>query len=117
MQNDLVKPKAFERKLGTDLSVSRIEGFTDSETWADGDVVGSSRGKSVKARADLRVADVVEAELRVESRPPPPHHAEVVGWPDSKDAAMNHSQVLAKLSKLRVRPTSGASGPHGPSQP
>lgn len=61
------------------------------------------RGKATRARGDLAAIVITRIGLRLESEEPPPLHANIVGWPDTKDARMSLAQQLAAESRLVLR--------------
>jgi hypothetical protein len=96
------KPNAF--LPGPDLRTSALgkNGMTDDEVWAIGALVGQSRGKAPKARADFDSGAVRDAKLTIEHDPIPriPDHVNLCGWRTEKDEQKSAAQVLCARSKL-----------------
>ena len=100
-----VKPRAFHpARRDHKTSVFRVQGLTEHQVWRVGDVyVALPLGGEVLARAELSVAQIADAGLRLESAEPPLRHANIVEWPPEKDAWMSRAQELAAVATLRLR--------------
>ena len=92
-----------------EISVCRIDNLSETDIW---DIainrVGAKRNppKNPLARADLTVESIIKNEgLKVVSDPTPfPQHANIVGWPLSKDEQKMLALELAKSASLRLKP-------------
>jgi hypothetical protein len=112
VNSERVHFRAFEPPtLDVAISVSRTEGFSEERVWAHGDewTVGTSarqivgRGDFTPALlANVRAGDYLLAALPDE---PPPHHANIVGWPSpaEKEVRRSLAQQLAARAKPIVR--------------
>lgn len=99
-----VKPKAFEPAQDNQASVFRTVGLADHEIWDLGrEHVEPVRGRPSLARADIPIQNVSALGLRVERLEPPPRHANITNWPDTKDAKMSKALQLAADAMLIVR--------------
>ena len=91
----------------------RTSGLSEADIWLHGDQhVGAAAGRPLRARADVKATAVRSTanngwRLDVNSSPPPPRHALIVGWPppSERDARKNLAQLLrAQGVQLVVRP-------------
>jgi hypothetical protein len=103
-----VKPGAFLPAPGkTRISMFFVDLMQTVEIWKLGDVVGSPRGKTPKARAEMHrdaIHRVEDCKLQIEHDPQPhPRHVNVVGWPVDKDAQKAVAIELCRLATLHVR--------------
>ena len=69
-------------------------------------MIGRSRSKSPKARADFDSNAVAEAKLIVESDPQPdlPGHVNLCAWPAQKDEQKFIAQFLCNRANLLLNP-------------
>ena len=98
------KPNAF--LPGPLLKTSAIwrDALLDREIWEIGALLGSERQQQPKARADLGIAAISEANLTIEPDPAPhPRHFNLCGWPTEKDEQKAIAMVLCANSSLVER--------------
>ncbi len=70
-----------------EVSVFRISDVTDAEIWVIGECeVVPKRGKPIKGRADILTSDIQKHGLSVVPKEPPPKHANIIHWKDTKEA-------------------------------
>lgn len=100
-----VKYRAIVPQDGHDAtSIFRIDGLSDLETRRLGDErVGKLRNRDVKARTVFDRARANTAGLDVVADDRPPRHANLVGWPVSKEERISRAQELLKLAELVQR--------------
>lgn len=100
-----VKWRAFEpAREDKKVSAFATSGLIEADVWQLGDTyVAPIRGRPILARGDVTVGEVREAGLDAESAEPPPHHADIIEWPDEKIEWMSRAQHLAAVAKLVVR--------------
>jgi hypothetical protein len=101
-----VKARALEPSPRDNrTSVFRIRDLKQTQVWEIGwRDVAKVRKRTLHARADLSVSTVLEIGLHVEPEEPPPRHANIQGWPESKSEKMSLSQRLAAEAVLVVNP-------------
>jgi hypothetical protein len=100
-----VKVGAFVPPRNGRLSVFDTTSLAEARIWELGHVhVAGPRAKQLHGRADLGVDEVERESLRVEEAPPPPEHADVVGWPEDDGLREAIALRLAKRSRLVVNP-------------
>ena len=95
-----VHPRAFLPEARNETSVCRITKLENEKIWSIGSKL---RGKSVKARADIPVAKIIEIRLKV--RPAPldhVRHAVIVGWPKEKHEHMMFATMIANVATLEL---------------
>lgn len=97
-----------------ETSVYRISHISDGEVWDLGnDQVAAIRGRTIKARADIKVeavesigAELGFAELTVVPETSTHHlHANIVGWPESDSAVQMIAVELANMAEVYLSPT------------
>ncbi len=86
--NNRVKPNAFmPHPDRMDLSVFRIEGLEDEETWRIGEEhVATPRDKKLYGAGKIAASSFQKHQLHVVSNEPPARHADILDWPKEKDA-------------------------------
>lgn len=89
------------RKGDQEVSVFRTTGLREAEVW---DLAATHVRPNPKARAIVQPRDVVASGLRVDPDNTPPRHANIVGWPSTKDAQMNHALDLANRGTVVLGP-------------
>jgi hypothetical protein len=103
--SERVKARAFEPPVDLRLSVFRTRELSEPRRWELGRRFATSvKNKTLRGRADLSVSAVSRFSLRTLRDEPPPRHAVVTGWPDTKDARMSVAQQLAAESALVIAP-------------
>lgn len=99
------KPLAFEPPKDLRLSVFRIFGLGEPQIWDLGyRHVAEPSNRTLYARADFSVSLVNRLALNVHRSDSPPRHADIVGWPSSKNERMSIAQQLAAESSLSFAP-------------
>lgn len=98
-----VKPRAFHPPADYRTSVYRTLDLNEGAIWSLGDKHASRQGQLPIARGDLTANEVGLGGLRLEASPPPPRHADIIGWAQDKDAMMSQAQEIAASARLRVR--------------
>ncbi len=98
--------RAFEPPANEQaISVSRTEGFSEDRVWEHGDVwaIGEST-REIVGRGDFAAGQV--SEVRVDAHTlaavpdePPPHHANVTGWPPPSDKEIRRLLAIELASK------------------
>jgi len=105
--DNTVKPKLFLPYKYMDLSVNRHRDCTDTEIWGFGTEVAKQRSKTLYGRSDISVSDchsvvplkVVSKPIKAEpNRPANPNHADITGYPATKEDQMALAQKLAALA-------------------
>lgn len=102
-QNKRVKGKALEPpRTSLALSVFRIDNLSPQkiQKLALDHVI--TEGRTLYARADIRVFQVERHDLKVIPNEPPERHAEIKGWPGDKPQRLNKAQELAEEASLVV---------------
>ena len=87
------------------LSVFQVGGLVEPEIWTIGKNVCEVSQRTLHGRGDLKVADVVcdavsVPPLKVVPDEDPPRHANIVGWPEEKDAQNACALELAARAEL-----------------
>ena len=98
------KPNAF--LPGPLLKTSAVwrDALSEQQIWEIGDQLGRERQQQPKARADLEIAAISEANLTVEPDPVPhPRHFNLCGWPAEKDEQKAIAVFLCAHSSLVER--------------
>ena len=107
--NQTVRPEAFIPPNDLQLSVTRHINLSEEELWNVGQKIADQVTKTERAplcgRADLRVRQVSEQQLRTEAAPldDNPNHAHIIGWPIEKSARKSVAQELAAKAELHRR--------------
>jgi hypothetical protein len=99
-----VKFNAFLPPADLELSVFRITGLTEDQIWTIGTTrVATTRGKTPKARGDVKAASVKNG-LSVQRDPLVERHAIVIGWPSEPSARQLLAKELAAAATLLLPP-------------
>jgi hypothetical protein len=95
------KPGLFMPHPRQELSVTRHKDATQDELWQVGKDVVKQRGKTLYGRFDIQAKDCQIDSLTVESRPQPnnPNHADIIGWPTSKEEQLALAQEIAARTR------------------
>jgi len=100
-----VKHQAFLPPSDGATSVFAIRSLPESHIWELGRVfVASPARRTLRARADLTVRDVLAASLKVVLNSTPARHANLVGWPTEKSAQKLRAEELAARATLKLTP-------------
>lgn len=103
-----VKQDLFMPHPHRELSVMRHRDATEAEIWDAGEnlVRGFDPVRSLYGRADIQCHDCVIGDLRVVTRPIPhnPNHADIEGWPESKEDKKSLAQKLAASASRLIEP-------------
>jgi hypothetical protein len=102
-----VKQDLFMPHPRQELSVMRHLDATVDEIWQVGRGVAETLGKQLHGRADIRAAACAIDGLRVAASPilpSNPNHADVVGWPASKEDKKSLAQKLAAAATRLISP-------------
>jgi hypothetical protein len=93
-----VKPDPFIPYKWVELSVTRHTGLSEEQLWSAGEVVASQIEKSLQGRGDTQAKIYVRQRLRVDGAPVAENknHANVVGWPQDKQAQKEIAIELVK---------------------
>ncbi len=103
-QKRVVKSSAFMPPPSGELSVFRTEGMDAEAVWELGErCVAGPQGRTLWGRADVLAGDVGEVGLTVDADDDPPRHANIVGWPEEKDAQKMLALELAERASLSLR--------------
>ncbi|MFM7516787.1 MAG: hypothetical protein ACKO3V_07585 [Pirellula sp.] len=93
-----VKHKLFLPYSHVDLSVNRHREATADETWQVGFDVAAERQRPLYGLANIRASSCQRETLSVKAvplLPKNPNHADIVGYPPSKEDQMAIAKVLA----------------------
>jgi hypothetical protein len=102
-----VKPDVFIPRPGTELSLTRHQGLTDSQIWGYGRQVAAEVKKAdgqcstLYGRADVKAEEFIKLRLPVYPRPTEsnPNHAQAEGWPKEKSAQKDLALQIAAIFK------------------
>ena len=105
-KNGRVKYGALMPKRG-ETSVFRITNLPDNEVWQIGqNQVAEVSGRTLRARGDLSVFDVLQDSLEVEPETETHQlHANIVGWPEHKGKVILIAKKLAGKARLHLNPS------------
>lgn len=93
-----VNHKLFMPYKWTELSVNRHREASVEETWDIGFDIASQRRKVLYGLANIRASNCCQSTLRVVPDPilpNNPNHANIIGYPSSKEDQMALAKVLA----------------------
>ncbi len=95
-----VRPEAFIPHPRLDLSVIRLKDLSIPDIWSVGATVAQQRQKKLIGRADTKVKIYLECRLKIVFAPLPDiqNHANVTGWPPTKEEQKALAQMIAKNS-------------------
>jgi hypothetical protein len=100
-----VKPEAFlPPPDGIATSVFTIRSLPEAAVWELAQACVAMPGRTVHARADVRVRDVTDVSLEVVLDNTPPRHANIAGWPAEKSARKLRAEELAARATLKLAP-------------
>ncbi len=102
-----VKQDLFMPHPRRKLSVTRHIEATADEIWQVGRNVAEALGRRLHGRADVRVAVCAIEDLHVVASPilpNNPNHADIVGWPASKEDKKALAQKLAASATRLIPP-------------
>lgn len=87
-----------------DLSVFRIEELEDEEIWDIGEKhVANPRGKQLYGAGKIAASSFQKHRLDVVSNEPPPRHADILNWPQAKEAQKAIALELASEAILALK--------------
>ncbi len=101
------KADAFVPHPHAELSVNRDREATDSETWAIGERIATTRKKTLHGRGDAIAASYHSLRLKTVAAPIDgnPNHVNVTEWPANNKAAQKLiAQELAAVAKFVESP-------------
>ncbi len=109
--NNTVKQELFLPHPRPECSVMRHRDATDEEIWQIGrDVAGSfAPPRTLYGRAEITAAACTIDALRVVAKPilpRNPNHADIEGWPESKEDKKALAQKLAAAASKLISPPS-----------
>jgi hypothetical protein len=102
-------PEFNKERIRYETSITRTVDLSDAEIWRYGkqEVEANRFGYvQLKARVDFDQATIAVKRLKIESDPPPPRHAAILGWPsdpDDKEARRALAQEIVSRLNGRVR--------------
>jgi len=110
--NKTVKPKAFLPYSHVELSVNRHRDSGEQELWDIGRQVAALRNRTLHGRTDILASDCRIEPLDVKAcslaRPADPidnpNHADVIGFPTTKEDQLSLAQKLAAKAGPRLSP-------------
>ncbi|MCY4261745.1 MAG: hypothetical protein OXC97_00255 [Candidatus Dadabacteria bacterium] len=102
-----VKPDAFvppEDPL--ELSTTRHLNLSEDRIWDIGQKIATGQSRNLHGRADIKVLHVILQSLSVVSDPTlcNPNHANIIKWPDKKNARKLLALELAKNACFLANP-------------
>jgi hypothetical protein len=103
--DNTVKPKLFMPYKLVALSVNRHRDCTEEEIWDVAYEVAQVRQRTLYGRADIKASSSRIAPLDVVSRPllpTNPNHAEIVGFPPTKEDQQALAIKLAAAASKRI---------------
>lgn len=102
----VVKPRAFMPPASLKFSVTCHAQLEDEIIWQRGYEVADQRKQSLKGRTDLLAEHVRLNKLDVELAPVPnnPEHANIIGWPPSKESQQLIALLLAQSASKVFQP-------------
>lgn len=110
-----MKPDLFIPFRLTELSMTRHREATAEELWQVGREVAALRQQRLYGRADIRASDCTIGPLSVVRDPilPPdepynPNHANVIGFPATKDDQKALAIKIAHKASKRIAPPEGS---------
>jgi hypothetical protein len=107
--DDSVKPALFMPYKRVTLSVNRHRDANPDETWQIGRRVALQRKKTLYGRSDITARACKIDPLSIVATPilpDNPNHADVVGYPPTREGQKSLAQELAAAASLRIAPPS-----------
>ncbi|MFH7245684.1 MAG: hypothetical protein ACHWZW_22865 [Spirulina sp.] len=101
-----VKPNLFIPHPYQELSVTRHRDATAAEIWQAGVNVATQQQRTLYGRSDVLTRDCLIDSLRVTAQPFPdnPNHADVEGWPTTKEDQKAIALKLAASATKLIPP-------------
>lgn len=102
-----VKPKLFMPYSRVELSVNRHRECTEEEIWSFGQQVATARKLDLRGRSDIHAINCRIEPLSVNATPLPrnPNHADIAGYPASKEDQKSLAQKLAAAAGKKQSPS------------
>lgn len=93
-----IRPDPFIPHPYPRLSVTKLNGMTETDIWSRGRHIAELAGKNLHGRADINPAYIPQS-LSMEATPTPenPQHVDIIGWPQDKP-----SQKLLAIEIARI---------------
>lgn len=109
-----VKQSLFLPHPRQELSVTRHREATETEIWSAGNDVATALGRTLYGRADIRAGNCKIETLQVVAKPiknnpkvsDNPNHADIEGWPTSKEDQKAIALKLAASASKLINPPS-----------
>jgi hypothetical protein len=99
--DNTVRWNAFSPGRNGETSVFRTSGISDREIWDIGNrEVAAIQRKLLLGRADITAFTVNKNGLEVMPQEPPERHANIVGWPEEREAQKQIAMELAAEAQL-----------------
>lgn len=110
--DETVKPMLFVPYPHRATSVNRHLNCTEAEIWSFGFTVAEQRNKTLHGRSDIPVDSCTFDSLEVVAKPIPPpddvpanpYHADIVGFPQTKEDQISLAEKLADRASDRKSP-------------
>lgn len=106
-QDKTVKPDAFiPPKNIFELSITRHLDLSEDRIWDIGRKVAAGQSRNLHGRADIKASHVTLPPLSVVADPTPdnPNHANIIKWPDKKNARKSLALELVKNASFFANP-------------
>ena len=112
-ENNTVKPQLFLPYKHVELSVNRYRDCDESEIWNFGRAIAVYREKELHGLSDIAVASctfegltVVAKPIRDDAQgvPDNPNHADIEGFPSTKEDQLSLAEKLAASASDRITP-------------
>ena len=89
-----------------ELSTTRHLNLSEDKIWDTGRKVAAGQSRNLHGRADFKVFHVTLQSLSVVADPTPcnPNHANIIRWPQEKDARKSLALELAKNARFFANP-------------
>ena len=104
-KDDSVKPKLFVAYKRVALSVNRHRDCSEEEIWNVGYSVAEERKRTLHGRSDIRASSCRIGPLDVVPKPllpANPNHADVTGFPSTKEDQLAFAVRLAAAASKRI---------------
>lgn len=105
----IVKYGAFLPNRNGETSVYRVTGISNTDTWKIGEKyvrepIARKRGScSLHGRGDIEAIEIIDSKLTIKPKPTPhPRHADIIGWPESKEEKQMLATELANKAVLHL---------------